>query len=205
MEEIEEWKIIPTLPQYEASITGKIRNAKTKKEMNYYKDKNGYVRFRWYLVHRCVALAHIPLVEGKDEVNHKDDNKANNYASNLEWTTRGENIKHTYKTGLIKVTDKKREINRNTMKKLNEWRKTEEYRQKYAGNPHIVFPSVYQFTLDGKFVNKYLTRGEAYRAIGQKSTGIYKCCKHIISQSAGYVWREESEVVFENGTYRIRD
>lgn len=43
-------------------------------------------------VHRLVALAFVPVVEGKGEVNHKDGNAANNRADNLEWVTHRENM-----------------------------------------------------------------------------------------------------------------
>lgn len=45
-------------------------------------------------IHRVVANAFLPLVEGKDFINHKDGNKANNVVTNLEWCTCAENNEH---------------------------------------------------------------------------------------------------------------
>lgn len=53
-------------------------------------------------VHRMVALAFIPNPDGLPEVNHKDSNKLNNTVDNLEWVTRSENGKHSYRSGLRK-------------------------------------------------------------------------------------------------------
>lgn len=49
---------------------------------------------------RLVAIAFIPNPENKPFVNHKDGNKANDNAGNLEWNTRSENDMHAFKNGL---------------------------------------------------------------------------------------------------------
>ena len=46
-------------------------------------------------VHRLVGLAWIDNPENLKQINHKDGNKDNNHADNLEWTTSRQNIRHS--------------------------------------------------------------------------------------------------------------
>lgn len=66
-----------------------------------YNNTEGRIAF---YVHRLVALSFIPNTENKPEVNHIDGNRNNNHVSNLEWTTRQENMDHGFRTGLINNT-----------------------------------------------------------------------------------------------------
>jgi hypothetical protein len=56
------------------------------------------------LLHRVVAKAFIPNSDNKTDVNHIDGDRKNNASSNLEWTTRLENMQHGFETGLINNT-----------------------------------------------------------------------------------------------------
>lgn len=72
-------------------------------------DKGGYKRVTLYLngkpkdhlVHRLVAIAFLPKVDGKELVNHMDGNPSNNELSNLEWCSSKENVNHAFRTGLM--------------------------------------------------------------------------------------------------------
>ena len=65
-------------------------------------DKDGYLRVNIYkngkqktrFIHRLVAGAFVPNPNGYSEINHRDENKVNNYANNLEWCTREYNNNH---------------------------------------------------------------------------------------------------------------
>jgi len=52
-----------------------------------------------FYVHRLVAEAFVPNPFNKPEINHKDSNRANAAASNLEWVTSSENSFHAYQSG----------------------------------------------------------------------------------------------------------
>lgn len=57
-------------------------------------------------IHRLIAYAFIPPVEGKLFVNHVNGDKLDNRIENLEWVTFAENMQHAYKIGLIRKIEK---------------------------------------------------------------------------------------------------
>ena len=97
-------KDIPGFPQYHADIYGNIFSSKRSGYVNTLAqsfDKDGYRITYLYdgkkkkrRVHTLVALAHVGgRTRTKCEVNHIDGDRANNAASNLEWVSRGRNMK----------------------------------------------------------------------------------------------------------------
>ena len=67
---------------------------------------------RWS-IHRLVAICFLPEPDSPDyEINHKDLNKANNCASNLEWVTRADNFEHAYQNGRVDYRRPKRTDNK---------------------------------------------------------------------------------------------
>lgn len=107
---MEQWKPIEgTDGKYEVSNLGHVRtNGKRPGLLTLTKQKSGY---RYAMieidgkscnrrVHRLVAQHFLPNPDNMKEVNHKDGNKDNNRADNLEWCTRSHNVKHSFDTGL---------------------------------------------------------------------------------------------------------
>lgn len=115
----EEWREIPEYNNYEVSNLGRVRSKN--RIINQFGHKQNYDRImkgkilkprkqnggyllvclckdgksKAYTVHRLVAKCFV-AGNGTD-VNHKDGNKENNRADNLEWVNRAENIKHAYR------------------------------------------------------------------------------------------------------------
>lgn len=84
--------------EYQEEMFLKQKNNKGYLQVNLY-NSNG---MKSYQVHRLVAQTFIKNLKNKEEVNHKNGLKTDNRVENLEWVTPKENIKHAWKTGLIK-------------------------------------------------------------------------------------------------------
>lgn len=90
---MEEWKPIPGYPRYSVSNMGRVSNGKYILKPS--QRRNGYLSVtlcnddgRSYpSIHRLVASAFVsnPDPQRLTFVNHKDENKTNNEADNLEW------------------------------------------------------------------------------------------------------------------------
>ena len=95
------------------------------KEMGKYEQKDGYQQVELYengeskriTVHRLVANHFLEKTEGKDEIDHINNDKTDNRAKNLRWVTRGENVRNAFEEGLYKSRKGK---NSNTAKLTEE-------------------------------------------------------------------------------------
>lgn len=96
------WRAIPCDNIYLISTLGKIWNVDRQEYLKPYESNGGYYavklpfngKFQKRYIHRLVAAAFIPNPKMKPQVNHIDENKANNVAANLEWVTALENNNH---------------------------------------------------------------------------------------------------------------
>jgi hypothetical protein len=100
---IEKWEVIKKYPSYDVSNYGRIRRRKTGLIRKPIQTKNGYMTVMFVknkkhcleYVHRLVAEAFISNPFGFLYVNHKDKNKCNNNADNLEWCTARYNVQYS--------------------------------------------------------------------------------------------------------------
>lgn len=88
---------ITNYPNYSISDLGNVRNDKTGRILKFYVKPSGYKQVQLgrktipQYIHRLVAQAFIPNIDNKPQVNHKNGNKGDNRAINLEWVTASEN------------------------------------------------------------------------------------------------------------------
>lgn len=106
---MDKWAKTSRNPNYVVSNTGRVRREGSDKDHSI-RDRKGYFAVDLYengkrtteRVHILVAEAFVPNPDNKPMINHKDGNKHNNNAENLEWVTRKENCSHAWKNGLAK-------------------------------------------------------------------------------------------------------
>lgn len=104
------WKDIKDFPDYKVSNLGNVKSLKRKKERILKQGINNrgyaYVNLcnngdvKNIKVHRLVAFAFVlnPNPEEFNEINHKDEVKLNNCATNIEWCNRKYNVNYGTRT-----------------------------------------------------------------------------------------------------------
>lgn len=102
---MELYEPLPDFPNYEVSTFGNVRNISRNIIMKPYFGWGGYARvnlvgknqYKGFYVHHLVSKLFIRKEEGKNEIDHIDNNKRNNNVINLRWVSRSENNKNRRK------------------------------------------------------------------------------------------------------------
>ena len=141
------------------------RSGKVLKPM---KQRNGYYRVclrhnskaKYFIIHRLVALAFIPNPNKLPCINHKDEDKANNVVSNLEWCT------HKYNS--------------------NYGTRNERLREYSISN---VMRPVVQYDMEGKVIDTFESLSDAANKTGIPNADISGVCKGRRKTTHGYVFK----------------
>ena len=170
---------------YKVSNLGKIlslnyRRTGKSKLMNPFDNGDGYLHVvlskngetEKCKVHRLVAETFLPNPDNLPEVNHKDEDKTNNFVflnedgtvnkkkSNLEWKNHRDNCNHG--------TRNERVGKANTNGKCSK--------------------KVLQFTLDGEFIREWPSTKEIERQLGFDNSAVGRCCLGEQKTAYGFCW-----------------
>lgn len=207
MEEI--WKDIEGYEgSYQVSNLGRVRSVDRKRMGRHgYKTRRGIIlkpflrRDGYYEVklfkkhfkiHQLVIRAFIPNPNNYPCVNHKDENKLNNFIfvnndgtineskSNLEWCTYSYNV--LYGTGRQRRIDKYKKYG------IGKIAAHKALKTRIRKGSKLAPISVNQFSLDGKFIKRYNSIKEASIYTNSDQALISKCYKGERASANGYVW-----------------
>lgn len=117
------------------------------------------------LLHRIIAMAFIPNVENKKEVNHKNGIKTDNRIENLEWVTPSENILHS-----VYVLGNKTHIKATAASKIKLCKK------------------VNQLTLNNELIRTFDSQKAAAASINKGHNRISLCCNGLANTAYGFKW-----------------
>ena len=177
------WRPIPDYEGfYEVSNTGKVKSVyRYKRILKPMISNTGYERVdlfknknrKQFSVHRLVAMTFVSNPEAKPFVNHKDENKLNNAADNLEWVSHVENCR--YGTAITRRTEhfdyKHRKINN-------------------ANQIKACSKPIRQYTKAGAFVREWASASACHKETGIATSGIREVVKGKRKSAGGYIFRE---------------
>lgn len=175
------WKTSSLNPKYEVNELGQVRHKQKKNILKGSFDKDGYIVFSMYdeYQNRKDQKAHVLIatefVNGQTEerhfINHKNFNKEDNRAENLEWVTHQENMEHWRKSQSFYTS-----ANIPTQSRESKFNK---------GKCPVI-----QYDLSGEPVAIYESYMAAERATHIRNGNISSCCQGKRKTAGGFIWRD---------------
>lgn len=169
---------------YQVSDYGRVMSLKTNRILKGRKDTSGYFmvvlckdgKQKNILIHRLVAETFLPNPFNLPCVNHKDEDKTNNFVGtpendykdgNLEWCT------HKYNTNYGTCIER---------------------RSKKAINGKCSKP-VLQYSLDGTLISEWSSVAEIQRKLGYSQGNVSSCCRGLYNNRMyGFIWKYKEVV-----------
>lgn len=227
--ESEEWRDIHGYEGlYQVSSYGRVRSLNYsntgKVQVMKPRETHGYKRIQLkksgsiydLAIHRLVAIAFIPKIDGKECIDHIDGDPLNNHVGNLRWCTHKDNMNNP-------IT---RERIRNAMRgehnpfygkshKLSTKRLFSLYASDRIGNKNPFFGKhhsetaknkisesrkqsgipIVQYALDGTYIRDWPSAKVAARELGISSnSSITECCRGKRRTIGGFQWKYKSSI-----------
>lgn len=132
-------------------------------------------------VHRLVAMAFVPTVEGADTVNHKNENKHDNRAENLEWLSLADNL--NYGTHNARAT-----ANKPNMSGAKHFNYGKRGVNAVAHKGAVVGTRID----DPSCIVRFDTAADAARTLGISSGGLCDAINGKAKCCGGYYWKREN-------------
>lgn len=166
---------------YQISNLGRVRSLPRKTNNQYneglimkQKDSFGYSKiqlrknkkYKWFFVHRLVAMMFLNNYDEKLQVNHKNGIKNDNRVENLEMVTASENQIHSYR------------ILKNIPSMKN-----------HFGKNHVHSIKVTQFDKQNNFIKTWDSIIEASKKLNINASCICNNCKNRRKSAGGYIWK----------------
>lgn len=132
------------------------------------------VQLKWknFLLHRIVAGVFTPNPDNLPEVNHLDGNKLNNNDWNLEWTTRDNNLKHSFV-----VLWNKNDFKRNHPDLWKKW------------ILNIKSKQIIQLTKKWEIIKEWWSQWEASNELWIAQSNISSACLWKIKTAGWFIWK----------------
>lgn len=190
----EQWKDIEGYEGlYQVSNEGRVkslnyRQTKQEKILKAFKNNNGYLLVGLCkngkpihkLVHRLVAEAFIPMVEGKQDIDHINSVRHDNRVENLRWCTPEENANNPITIERVKAVNRKK--------------------------AEALSKKVYVYTADFNLLSGFSSTADAARQLECSQGNVTLTCLGALKHYKGYIFsyipnltKEKHEEILEKG------